>query len=207
MSTVVLTQSMPMPVDPGWVPSTLYRMTLEQYEAMVEAGIFTGKERVHLINGFLVAKMTQNDPHSTADILCGAASSNESSRPAGTSGRPSPSGSPARVEIANPNQIDASPGEAPAITADEARDRPTSHSWSRSPIPAWTMIASCQRSTAVQASRSTGSSTWSTARSRSTPSLALTVTSLWRSWRPGHVLTVVIDGVEVGQIPVADILP
>ena len=24
---------------------------------------------------------------------------------------------------------------------------------------------------------------------------------------PGHVLTVIIDGVEVGQIPVADILP
>ena len=74
MSTVALTQSMPLPVDPGWVPSSLYRLTLEQYEAMVDAGIFTGRERVHLINGFLVAKMTQHDPHCTADDLCGEAS-------------------------------------------------------------------------------------------------------------------------------------
>ena len=62
MSTVALTHSVPLPVDPAWVPSSLYRVTLEQYEAMVEAGIFTGRERVHLINGFLVAKMTQMTP-------------------------------------------------------------------------------------------------------------------------------------------------
>src|SRR5262249_36117547 len=46
---------------------------LEQYEAMVDSGVFTGCERFHLINGFLVAKMTQNDPHATADELCGHA--------------------------------------------------------------------------------------------------------------------------------------
>ncbi len=40
---------------------------------MVEAGILGKRDRVHLIDGFLVAKMTQNDPHATADELCGAA--------------------------------------------------------------------------------------------------------------------------------------
>jgi Uma2 family endonuclease len=58
---------------PEWVPSPLYRLSLEQYEAMVASGVFTPRDRFHLINGFLVAKMTQNDPHCTADDLCGAA--------------------------------------------------------------------------------------------------------------------------------------
>src|SRR5438046_8816468 len=72
MSTMTPTESM-SPADPGWVPSPLYRMTLEQYEAMVASGAFTARDRFHLINGYLVAKMTQNDPHCTADDLCGAA--------------------------------------------------------------------------------------------------------------------------------------
>ena len=59
MSTVAPMRSSPMPVDPGWVPSSLYRLTLEQYEGMIDAGLFTGRERVHLINGFLVARMTR----------------------------------------------------------------------------------------------------------------------------------------------------
>src|SRR5262245_45948885 len=70
MSTIATT---PTPVDPNWIPSPLHRLTLEQYEAMVDSGAFSGRERFHLINGFLVTKMTQNDPHATADELCGHA--------------------------------------------------------------------------------------------------------------------------------------
>ena len=55
-----------------WVPSPLYRMTLEQYEGMVKSGAFH-HDRLHLINGFLVEKMTQHDPHATADELSGRA--------------------------------------------------------------------------------------------------------------------------------------
>jgi Uma2 family endonuclease len=58
------------PVGLEWVPAPLYRLSLEQYEAMVQSGVFTARDRFHLINGFLVAKMTQNDPHCTADGLC-----------------------------------------------------------------------------------------------------------------------------------------
>jgi Uma2 family endonuclease len=59
--------------DPGWIPSPLFRMTVEQYEAMVESGAFNARDRFHLINGYLVAKTTQNPPHVVADELCGAA--------------------------------------------------------------------------------------------------------------------------------------
>jgi Uma2 family endonuclease len=70
MSTFTATPVLP---DPAWVPSPLFRLTLDQYEAMIASVGFTPTDRFHLINGFLVAKMTQNDPHSTADELCGAA--------------------------------------------------------------------------------------------------------------------------------------
>jgi Uma2 family endonuclease len=51
-----------------WLPSpeSLYRMSVEKYEAMVASGAFTKQDRFELINGFLVSKMTQYPPHSAA---------------------------------------------------------------------------------------------------------------------------------------------
>ena len=62
----------PAPWDPAWIPSPLYRMTVDQYEALVASGVFSSKERVHLINGYLVAKMTQKPPHTIANNLVAA---------------------------------------------------------------------------------------------------------------------------------------
>src|SRR5215468_6490987 len=58
------------PVDSGWMPSPLYRMTVEEYEAMVASGAFRGRRRIHLINGLLVERMSPNPPYSIADELC-----------------------------------------------------------------------------------------------------------------------------------------
>jgi Uma2 family endonuclease len=41
-------------------------MTLEQYEAMVASGAFAKRDRVHLINGYLVTRMTELPPHGAA---------------------------------------------------------------------------------------------------------------------------------------------
>jgi len=41
-------------------------MTLEQYDAMIASGAFSKRDRVHLINGYLVAKMTELPPHGAA---------------------------------------------------------------------------------------------------------------------------------------------
>ncbi len=49
----------------------LDRMTVEEYEAMVASGAFTGSNRFHLINGYLVKKTTHHPPHAIADDLCG----------------------------------------------------------------------------------------------------------------------------------------
>jgi Uma2 family endonuclease len=56
-----------------WIPAPLYRLSVEQYEAMVASGTFRDHDRFQLINGCLVAKMTQNPPHTIADDLCGDA--------------------------------------------------------------------------------------------------------------------------------------
>jgi Uma2 family endonuclease len=73
MSTMTPMQSVESPGISDWIPSPLFRMTLEQYEAMVKSGAFSEHDRFHLINGFLVEKMTQHDPRATADELCGRA--------------------------------------------------------------------------------------------------------------------------------------
>jgi Uma2 family endonuclease len=72
MSTIVSPQPTIPTADPGWIPSRLYRMTVEQYEAMAASGAIPMSHRVHLINGYLVEKMTQKPPHVIADMLCGA---------------------------------------------------------------------------------------------------------------------------------------
>ena len=70
MSTTTSTMP-PAAVMPAWIPSRLYRMTLEQYEALAASGAIPTSHRVHLVNGYLVEKMTQNPPHTIADLRCG----------------------------------------------------------------------------------------------------------------------------------------
>jgi Uma2 family endonuclease len=48
-------------------------MTVDEYESLVRSGGLKSRNRFHLINGYLVAKMTQNPPRRVADELCGAA--------------------------------------------------------------------------------------------------------------------------------------
>ncbi len=50
MSTITATKSRKPSSDRSWIPSSLYRLTLEQYEAIVDSGIFTGRDKVQLIN-------------------------------------------------------------------------------------------------------------------------------------------------------------
>lgn len=45
------------------VVHSLYRFRVEQYEKMIEAGVLTSGDRVELIEGIVVQKMTQHPPH------------------------------------------------------------------------------------------------------------------------------------------------
>ena len=207
MATIAPAQPTVVPapaVPPGWVPQSLYRLTLEQYEAMVEAGILTTRDKVHLINGYLVKKMTHKPPHATADILCG----DELDRviPPGWYVRP---GKPVRL----PN-VSSEPEPDRSVVRGSVRDYASGHPgppdialivevskssldddrnqaeiYGAAGIPFYWIINLVDGQ--VEVYSNPGPTGYGT----------LEVLA------PPHVLPVVIDGVKVGEIAVADILP
>ena len=59
--TTITTPPVPLILPPGLVP---YRLTVDQYEAMADAGILHKHDRLELIEGMLVKKMTKKPDHS-----------------------------------------------------------------------------------------------------------------------------------------------
>jgi Uma2 family endonuclease len=51
-------------VGPGTRP--IYRFTVKQYHCLIDAGVLRSGDRVELLEGYLVPKMTQNPPHPTS---------------------------------------------------------------------------------------------------------------------------------------------
>lgn len=51
----------------GWAPDghelPVYRLSVDQYHEMIDAGILTTEDRAELLDGFLAAKMSKNTPH------------------------------------------------------------------------------------------------------------------------------------------------
>jgi Uma2 family endonuclease len=45
-----------------------YRLSVHQYERMADAGILTGDDRVELLDGDLIRKMTKGQPHTAAIV-------------------------------------------------------------------------------------------------------------------------------------------
>src|SRR5689334_21534048 len=53
----------PMPITE---PVPVYRLSVEQYHEMIRNGIFKSGDRVELLEGILVPKMTKKPPHTFA---------------------------------------------------------------------------------------------------------------------------------------------
>ena len=69
MSTVIQPTAL-NPLPPAGVPSEpIYRLSVDQYHAMVRAGILTSEDKVELLEGWLYPKMTRHPPHSTGTRL------------------------------------------------------------------------------------------------------------------------------------------
>jgi Uma2 family endonuclease len=54
-----------LPVPPALVP-WLRRFSVDDYHRMIQAGILTEEDKVELLNGWIVHKMTRNPPHDMA---------------------------------------------------------------------------------------------------------------------------------------------
>ncbi len=68
MSTIVETSQRVSASDRDCYPP--YRMSIEKYEQLVASGVFTKHDKLQLINGRLVAKVTKNPPHAVANDRC-----------------------------------------------------------------------------------------------------------------------------------------
>lgn len=204
MPAINLTKSRKSSGDRSWVPSSLYRLTLEQYEAMVDSGIFTCRDKVQLINGYLVSKMTQNTPHATADDLCGDRLNRvlppgwyvrvgKPIRLPTESSEPEPDRCVVRGGIRDYSARHPGPSDlALAVEVADSSlddDRMQADIYGRAGIPFYWIINLIDRQ--VEVYSNPGPSGYQ--------SLEVFV--------PPHVLSVIIDGVEVGEIPVAEILP
>jgi Uma2 family endonuclease len=65
MSMVVAPIARPSRGDAVIPDVPIHRLTVAQYLAMTEAGILTDEDRVELLEGWLVAKMSKNPPHAS----------------------------------------------------------------------------------------------------------------------------------------------
>jgi Uma2 family endonuclease len=202
MSTGTTTGSTAGP--PPWIPSSLYRMTLEQYESLIASGFFSKRDDVHLINGYVVTRMAESPLHGAVleavRIAIGAIL-------LATWHTRSQSGLriPAQVSIPRPDLavVRGVPRDylarypEPADTAlvvevsytSLDQDRAMADIYGKAGIPVYWIVNADDGQ--VEVYSDPGPSGY-----RSHEVLA-----------PGHVLRVVVDGVEVGEIAVADILP
>ena len=95
--TTVATHPAPLILPPGLVP---YRLSVDQYEAMVRADILTD-DRLELIEGLLVKKMTKKPDHSASSEGTWRAI-HAALPPAGTSGSRNPCESPHGIACPSP---------------------------------------------------------------------------------------------------------
>jgi Uma2 family endonuclease len=203
MSTDTPISTFEPPLLADWVPSPLFRISLDQYEAMVSSGAFSESDRFHLINGYLVEKITQNDPHATADELCGRALDKvipvgwhvRSAKPVRLppNSKPEPDRTVVRGSIRDYSQRSPGPGDVALIVevavTSLAEDRRQAHIYAAAGIPRYWIINVDGRQ--VEAYHDPAPVGYR---------ICATCTS-------GEKIPVVIDGVTVGEIAVDDLLP
>ena len=204
MSTLA---SMPtQPAGPIRIPRPLYRMSLEQYESLIATGFFTKHDDVHLINGYVVNRMAESPEHGavcdvirrTMEVILLAVAGWHAR---GQNGLKIPS----QVSIPRPDlaivrgdwrdYLNRYPEAAETALVVEVsvssldEDRAMADIYAAGGVPVYWIVNVDDGQ--VEVYSDPGPSGY-----QSHEVLA-----------PGHVLSVMVNGVEVGEIPVADILP
>jgi Uma2 family endonuclease len=201
MSTITPTQP-----PSKWIQRRLARLTVDQYEAMVDSGVFTKRDRFTLINGYLVAKLPKSLRHTFVAKNLGRKLNGRI--PSGWDFRiedavrladsePEPNLSVARGDIED--YIDRHPGPADlAMVAEVAAssvsvDRQMADVYGTAGIPVYWILDLRARQVEVYTlvKKRQGASRYGKP----------------RLFKMGQSVPVVIDGVVVGRITVADILP
>jgi Uma2 family endonuclease len=198
-----LTQAVQPAAFPDAVGYPPFRMSIDQYEKLVDSGVFTKRDKFQLLHGILVVKVSQNPPHSLADLLCGKALARMI--PAGWHLRPDkpvrlpPDGEPEPdqcvVRGAERDYAERHPGAADVGLLVEiadtslAADRQMARTYSVSGVPVY-WIVNLRESQVEVYSEPTADGY-----------------GVVRIYKSGEDVPVVLDGLEAGRIAVSDILP
>jgi Uma2 family endonuclease len=188
-----------------WVPKRLARLTVDQYEAMVESGVFTKRDRFTLINGFLVAKVPKSPRHTF--VAKNLVRKLQRLVPSGWDFRiedairlayskPEPDVSIARGDIEDYADRDPGPADLAMVVEIAAarvwEDRQMAKVYGPAGIPVYWIVNLKARQVEV----------YSLLKRRGTSGYGKP-----RVFRVGQSVPVAIEGVEVGRVAVADIMP
>jgi Uma2 family endonuclease len=193
---------------PAAVPDVpIFRLSVAQYRAMAELGILTEEDPVELLEGWLVQKLTKNPPHTVACHLM-----QEALRPLLPAGWfiaaqaqvttldsvPEPDLAVARGQIRD--YLDRHPGSPDVALLVEVADSSLSQDqgikkrlYARSGFPAYWIVNLVDHRIEVYADP-TGPAEVPDYRQR-------------RDYGPDDSIPVVLDGVEVGSLPAAELWP
>jgi Uma2 family endonuclease len=198
-----ITQNLPQPPVADATCYLPFRMSVDQYEKLAESGVFTKRDKLHLIDGILVTKVTQNPPHVVADTLCRDALTQiipagwhiRSDKPVRLppDSEPEPDqcvvrGAARDYSARQPSAIDVGLLVEVADSSLEA-DRAMARTYSARGIPVYWIINLRESQVEVYTEPATDGY------------------GVTHTYKPGESVPVVLDGVEVGRIAVSDILP
>ncbi len=195
--------------SPGSLPRSLYRLSVDKYESLVRAGVFTKRDRLELIEGLLVAKTTQYPAHSVCAELCRVALGRilppgwhlRVERPLRIPSRasvPEPDLVIARGEIRDFAANHPEPADVALVVevADSSLDddrKLMSRVYGGGGVPVYWVVNLPDRQVEVYSDPSGSSAPAGYGK------VAI--------FRPGGEIAVGIAGIEIGRIPVADLLP
>ena len=199
MTTTQLTTNRQVPesIDPS---ETLYRLTVDEYEKLADV---LEDERVELIDGLLVAKMTKNPPHNVScglvnDALKGIIPPTwhvRAEQPARLGNRSMPEPDAAAVRGTRRDYTDHHPSQRDVGLVVEvsdtslAKDRRRTRVYGAGGIPVYWIINLVDRQVEVYTSPTSDGY------------------GLMQIYKLGENVPVVLDGIVVGHVAVADLLP
>jgi Uma2 family endonuclease len=186
----------------------IHRLTVAQYRAMASAGILVPGDRVELLEGWLVEKMTKNPPHRIATRHVRVAL--ERLVPTGfyvdtqepiTTADSEPEPDVAVIRGRTEDYADRNPGaEHVALVIEIAdatltRDRELKQRvYARAGIPSYWIVNLVNRSVEVHTKPSSGAQPHASYAERTVH-------------MPGELLALRLDDVEVGRVAIDDLLP
>jgi Uma2 family endonuclease len=200
ITTTQVTQTAAVPGEACYPP---FRMSIDQYEKLIGSGVFTKRDKLQLVNGILVAKLTQNPTHSVADLLCGRALARVI--PAGWHLRPD---KPVRLPP------DGEPEPDQCVARGDERDYSTRHPCAAD-IGLLVEVADSSLAADRVMARIYGARGIPIYWIVNLPESQIEVYTdptvdgyrRMRAYRPGEEVPIVLDSVEVGHVAVTDILP